>query len=283
MDPITISLILAGLSAGGGILSNLTQNPYKAIGSPDDVKNVNPYTQDYMDQLQGNMDNWNNQMSSYLGQAGDYGQDQQSLISQIMNFKPGAQYDPDAGMRNFLSQAGSLQGVAKNAAGGLGVDSYLKDLQNQATASINSQLSPEMRGSGAYASALSEGMASPLFQVAQQEQQNRMNVLSPLLNQGMQQSYANELNRYNAAQQADQMALSQMGQGLQGYGNLQQAAMQNAGLMGQMFSQGQGIMGQMAAPEWWQPNHMPNPNFISLSDLMGMGMQGASMFGNIGS
>jgi hypothetical protein len=259
--------LAGGLIGGIGGLFSPT-DPYSQMPDP---YQINPYTEGYYNSLQADQNYFDNQLKSYLGQAQGSAQNQQNLLTQIMQYDPEAQYDPQAGMRQFMGNSAQLQGLAQQASGGP-TDEYVKNLQNQAMAQVNANFAPELRGSSAYMGAAAEGMAAPAFQAALQQQQLQSGLASQLLGQNQSLSYQNAAQQYDAARALDQMRLAQMAQGLSGYQNLGNQQMQGATMFGNMLSNNAQMRGAVAAPTFYEPSLVSNPGYMSPTDWLGLGM-----------
>lgn len=254
---------LAGLGgqAGGWALNSLTgetgantgsaqetfnpDNAYMELGDPEDVTNVNPYSDPFMQQLQEQGGNTWNQLNRGMGQMS-------GMIGAL---------DPMAAQRAFLGQEGAMRGISEqnydqfNTANRAVADR----LSRQAVDNISAHFGdtgPGALRSGAAAQAISEGAINPILQSNAQIGQMIGGQAGQLQGQNMS-------NLFTQMRGYDQMGL-----------NAQQGLNQ---LMGGMYGQQLGQQGQMARPEWWQPTYMPNPNYMSPQDMVGMGADVAGM------
>lgn len=232
----------------------------QALGSPSDVQNINPDTEMYRNLLMGNLNRFQQGMDQYSDLFGQYRGQQGNLINQITGFQPTAQYDSQAGMRQFLSNNPALQGVIDQSLGGTPED-IVRQAQSNALQQVNASLAPELRGSSAYLGAMSQGLASPLLQLSQTEQANRAQLANNLLGQNMGLSYQNAQNQYAAQRASDEMALAQLSQGLSGYQNLGNQALGMFGNYGNLYGSAQQGLGMLAAPEYWQPTYSDKVNY----------------------
>lgn len=251
----------------GGLQDWLFGSPTQKIGGPEDISQVNPYTDSFMQQLQGQGQNvWNQMMQGAEG----LGQNQ---------FWPGMQsaiggIDPLAAQNYFQNNAaGGYRDIANqnfeqfNTANQAVADR----MSNQAVQNIGSQFANRgpgsLRSSGAM-QAIGEGAINPLLQSNAQIGQMIGGQAGQLQGQGM----SNLFNAFNTANQ----------QRLSGQGALMDDATRRdlgrnqmlSGLYGQMLGQ----QGQIAAPSWYQQQYMDNPNYMGVGDIATTGAQIAGMF-----
>lgn len=254
-----------GYGEGGGFtgflsrLLNGNQSPYTALGDPSDVTNVNPYTDSFFQQLQGQGNNlWNSLMGPGSGNQ-FYPQMQQAL----------GQIDPQAANNYFINNAaGNYRDIAEqNFAQYNTANQAVADrLSNQAVQNIASQFANRgpggLRSSGAM-QAISEGAINPLLQSNAQIGQMIGGQAGQMQGQGMN----NLFNAYNTANQ----------QRLAGIGQMLGSADQRQALLGNLFGSLSGMQAGMAGPEWWQPTYANNPNYLGMGDILNAGAQVAGI------
>jgi hypothetical protein len=220
-------------------------NAYMELGDPEDVTNVNPYSDPFMQQLREQGGNTWNQLNQGMGNM-------TGMINSL---------DPMAAQRAFLGQEGAMRGIAEqnydqfNTANRAVADR----LSQQAVDNISGHFGdtgPGALRSGAAAQAISEGAINPILQSNAQIGQMIGGQAGQLQGQNMS-------NLFTQMRGYDQMGL-----------NAQQGLNQ---LMGGMYGQQLGQRGQMARPEWWQPTYMPNPNYMSPQEMIGTGADIAGM------
>lgn len=209
--------VLGGI---GGLFSGSGMDQY---GSPDDVTNVNPYTDAYMQQLQGQGQNWNNMLQSQLGQD-PY------------------QMNPQAAQEYFLSQTPAYQQIAQSYFDPYASEQRADYLSNQAIQNISSQFGNQgagaLRSSGSQ-QAIMQGALNPLTAMNERMAQQVGGTAAQLAGQGMGQIFG----RFNLG---DQLAA-------QG----QQARTQT---LSGLYGQNQAAQAALAAPEWWQPGYAASGN-----------------------
>lgn len=240
-------LLLTNAMAGGQLFPNMAQgirdwwsgaNAYNAVGSPDDVKNVNPMSGQFWNQLQGQGGNFYNQLGTGMG----------AMTSMINSL------DPMAAQNEFLNNgAGAMRNIAMANMDPFANQARADYLSNEALSNISGFFGNSGRGalrSGAGMSALMEGALNPFTEM----NQNLANMTTQQAGQLQGQNMSNLFNQFGN--------YSQMGLGALG----QQNSML-AGLYGNVLGQ----QGQMAAPEWWQPTYMPNPNYMGIGDILSTG------------
>lgn len=209
--------LAGGLLGGIGGLFGGDGGP-EQYGSPDDVTNVNPYTDAFMQQLQGQGQNWNNMLQAQLGQD-PY------------------QMDPAAAQEYFLSQTPAYQQIAQSYFDPYASEQRANYLSNQAIQNISSQFGNQgagaLRSSGSQ-QAIMQGALNPLTAMNERMAQQVGGTAAQLAGQGMGQIFG----RYNLGDQL----------GAQG----QQA---RTAQLAQLYGNNMGMQGQFAAPEWWQPGY----------------------------
>lgn len=223
-------------------------NAYQSVGNASDVTQVNPYTDPYMQSLMGQGANTWNQLNQGMG----------SMTGMINSL------DPMAAQNYFLQNGGGadqMRGIAqKNLAQ---YDTNRMDLANQlskqAIDNISGQFAdagPGALRSGAASRAISEGAITPFLQA----NTDIANLMGQQAGQLQGQNMSNLFNSY--------LQNAQMGLGAQ--------TAQNQMLAG-MYGNQLGQQGAIAGPQWWQPTYDPNPNYMSIPDLIGTGADVAGM------
>ena len=270
------ALIGGGLGLASGLLSS--DNPYQRLGSPNDVVNVNPYTKEYYNISKQNLENYNQLMKQYLGKSEAAEGDLRRIMNQMGSYKFEVSYDPLAAQRAFLSTAYSYQPVVDQLLQTQQGSDYARTLSAEAARQVASQFAGQGGlQSGAALKAMMEGATTPLAQYQAQREAARNQALMQLLGQGyagLQRGYELapqlELQRQQAqfgvlGSQAD-IANRLLGYGMAGqqlYGGLGQGALS--------------AMGGMAAPQWWQPTYVANPNYRSPLDAIGLGLSAGNL------
>jgi hypothetical protein len=195
------------------------------------------------------------QASGFLGAIGD------------MN--PNYSFDPNAGFNSFLAQFPALQNVIKNSVGTLASDDAVKALQAGALRSVASKLPGASAGSGAFARAASEGLSAPLFQIQAQNEAERSNAMNSGINNLLGLTNQNEMNRVNTERSLFSDKLDALTKGFQGALGLADSSGNSQGQLLSSLGNLMGIGGQLAAPEWWQPTYVQDPNYFSAKDIFG--------------
>lgn len=264
-NPIVSLMRGQGMFGGFSNLFNGGQQPTQAVGGPEDITNVNPYSDPFWQQLQGQGGNvWNQLMAGMNGQNQFY-PGMQNAIGGI---------DPLAAQNYFMNNAaGGYRDMA-----GQNFDQFntanqqLADrLSNQAIGNISSQFAN--RGAGALRSggamqAISEGAINPLLQSNAAIGQMIGGQAGQLQGQGMNELF----NAYNTANQQRLGGWS----ALMGSGDQRDISQQ--GLLGGMYGQLLGQQGQMANPWLYQQQYMNNPNYMSIPGMINAGAQIAGAF-----
>lgn len=258
---------LAGRRSGGdggyGLFGNRdAPYGYTQLGSPEDVSNVNPYSDAYMNQLQGQGQNvWNQlmQQSEGLG-SNQFWPGMQQAIGNI---------DPQAAQNYFANNAaGQYRDIAnQNYEQFNTANQQVADrLSNQAVGNISSQFAnrgPGSLRSGGAMQAIGEGAINPLLQSNAQIGQMIGGQAGQLQGQGMN-------NLFSAYNTANQQRLSGLGALMDDATRRALAGQQTmAGLYGNLLGQ----QGAMAAPEYWQPTYGTNPLNPGLGDILSAGGQ----------
>jgi hypothetical protein len=244
----------------GHVQEALFGSPVNAVGGPEDITNVNPYTDAFYQQLQGVGNNTYNQLQQSLGGQNQFYPGMQDFMG---NMNPNAAYNYFAN-----NMAGGLRGVAEQ-----NFDAYntanqavADRMSNQAVQNIASQFAnrgPGALRSGGAMQAIGEGAINPLLQSNAQIAQMIGGQAGQLQGQGMGQAYG----AHNLGNQL----------GMQGWGALMgsadQRAMADQSLLGNMWGTAIGQQGQIADPWLYQQQYMNNPNYLSLGNLLNAGAQ----------
>jgi hypothetical protein len=219
-------------------------NAYMALGDPNDVTNVNPYTDSFMTMMgfggqPGLFQNAQNQFSQASGATSDF----------LNNM------DPTAAQNYFLGQSGNYRDIAGQNFAQYDTNrrAVADRLSQQAVDNISGHFGdagPGALRSGAAGQAISEGAINPILQANTDIANMIGGQAGQLQGQGMG-------NIFNAFGQANQLGLS---------GRLAQQSMFND-QMQNLLGMGAGMSGQ----EWWQPTYAANPNHMSIPDLIGTG------------
>ena len=273
---------VAGL-VGGGLLGGFSSNnPYSQVGRPSDVRNINPYTAEAMDRFRSDYGFYRNNLTKYLQGADTYGGEVDRLRRSLESYKFGVEYDPLAAQRLFLSQTPELQQLARRSIDTSSGEEQARRLAGQAIQQVASQYAGGGLRSGAALRAMTEGAAIPLGQY----QVNRENLIGNLLGnlygqsfQGLQQGTQYKAGLDLQAQQLgygsllDALRAAQSQQAFQG----QLANLMQSGALGSAAG-----IGHMGAPTFWQPTYVPNPDYMSNSQLLGSGLlMGAQLGTNL--
>lgn len=195
---------------------------YRQVGSPGDVRNINPWTENVF-----------NRFEQMLPGA-------QAGMNDIAQRLMGLEYDPEAAQRMFMSQVPGLRELVRDSTRPYegAAQSWAQMAADQARRDVANQYSGGGMYSGAFGSAVGQGMAQPYMQAAMGEAQ-----MQGEMTQDMFQNTLMQLaNQYSTGKQ------------------LEAAGLQNAGnLYGQQFGAASDVMGRLAAPEWWQPTYVYEP------------------------
>lgn len=245
----------AGVGALAGGLFGGFQSPTTAVGGPQDITNVNQYTDPFYQQMMGYGSNAYNQLMSSLGGGNPYYAGMQDFMSNL---------DPNAAYNYFSNNmAGGLRDMAEQnyAAYNTANQAVADRLSNQAVQNISSQFAnrgPGALRSGGAMQAISEGAINPLLQSNAQIANMIGGQAGALQGQGMQNAYAAQ----NAANQL----------GMSGWlglmGSADQRAMADQNLLGNMWGTSMGLAGGIADPWLYQQQYMNNPNYISMANGM---------------
>ena len=238
-----------GGEGGGGFGQGLRDwwsgaNAYNKLGGPEDMHQINPWTQGLMDQFgqQGNT-MWN-QMGNTMGQMQDHI----------------AGMDPLAAQNYFNNHgAGQMRNIAAQNFDPFANEQRANYLSNRAVDNISGHFGnagPGALRSGAAAQAISEGALNPLTEM-------NMNLANMQAGQAGQLQGQNMNQLFNQFSGYDQMRLGGLGQLM--------------GQQGQTFGQLSGLQGQMGMPQWWEQSYAKNPNYMGLNDIIGAGSDIAGM------
>lgn len=260
-----------GMMSGNGIFGGLpglingNQGPATAVGGPEDVTNVNPYTDAFYQQMMGNGQNIYNILMGGLGGGNPYYAGMQDFMSNL---------DPNAAYNYFQNNmAGNLYNTAAQNYDAFNTanQAVADRLSNQAVQNISSQFAnrgPGALRSGGAMQAISEGAINPLLQSNAQIANMIGGQAGQLQGMGMQ-------NAYNAQNAANQLGMS----GWLGLmGSADQRAMADQSLLGNMWGTSMGLAGGIADPWLYQQQYMNNPNYLSIPNLINTGVQVAGMF-----
>ena len=236
------------------------QGPTIGVGGPEDITNVNPYTDAFYQQMQGTGQNLYNQLMSGMGGGNQFYPGMQDFMSNI---------DPNAAWNYFQNNmAGGLRGMAEeNYADYNTANQAIADrFSNQAVQNIGSQFANRGPGglrSGGAMQAIGEGAINPLLQSDAMIARLIGGQAGQLQGQGMAQAYGAQ----NAANQL----------GMQGWlglmGSADQRAMADQGMLGNMWGTAIGQQGGIADPWLYQQQYMNNPDYISNQDWLNVGAQ----------
>jgi len=229
------------------------QQETKAVGSADDVQNVNPMTGEAMDANQQSLQ----QLQQLLYGGGGEG-------GAIRGFQESR--DPTAGFNWFLGNAPQFQEVAMGATQPL-VQNQMEMANMVAPTAVQDVAAQYGGPANSY---YSGGAANAMLEEAARVRQGA-------LGQALQAQTGLAGNLLGSA----------LNQAPQAFG---QARQQDLGLIGQAFGAQQGTLGnisQLGAPEWWQPTYVqeqtPWGNFLqNTSDIMGFGANAAMMASGFG-
>ena len=234
--------------------------PAQPLGGPEDVTNVNPYTDSFYNQM---MDQGNNLFNQAMGTMGGHNPFHAGMQDFMGNMDPNAAFDY---FQNNM--AGNLRGMAEDnfAQFNTANQAVADRLSNQAVQNIGSQFANRGPGglrSGGAMGAVSEGAINPLLQSNAMIGQMIGGQAGQLQGQGMGQAYG----AHNLANQL----------GMQGWGQLMgsadQRAMADQGTLANMWGQATGQAGQIANPWLHTQQYMDNPNFLGFGDILGAGSQ----------
>lgn len=265
MSPLFSLLSGQGLFGGFTNMINGGQDPFSAVGGPEDITNVNPYTDAFYQQMLGTGQNTYNQLMNSLGGGNQFYPGMQDFMSNI---------DPNAAFNYFQNNmAGGLRDMAAaNYADFNTANQAVADrMSNQAVQNISSQFANRGPGglrSGGAMQAIGEGAINPLLQSNATIANMIGGQAGQLQGQGMQ-------NAYNAQNAANQL-------GMQGWlglmGSADQRAMADQGLLGNMWGTAIGQQGAMADSWLYQQQWANNPNYMSFQDILNTGAQAAGAF-----
>jgi hypothetical protein len=279
MDPFTI---LSLISQGGGLLSSL-------FGGEQTPENINPYTADFMNQLQGLIGD----TQGNIGASTQRLDQSQSQVSQTANRIGQATNkigdvkapDPNAFMEQFMGNIPQYQDIARSVAEQAGRVGGRSVQENAQRASVQAgqnaaRSTPGGAGfSGAQATAVGQAAANPLAEalnnasnLASQNYTGTFNQLAGqgqgLAAQGQQAGFQNALQQLQA----------EIG-GLSQEGSLQGAlANQNVNRLGQDQNQLGNLLSQYGANAGPVYNRPEDPSAKFTNALGGLG----SIFGTIG-
>jgi hypothetical protein len=238
---------LLGLFGGG---NDPVQTPY----------NINPYTDQMMQKLQGLSTQYENRSQDMWGKASNY-------FDKMGNFQPNATYDPSAYTQDFATQVGSLEQIAKRNINPFGdAEASAQRVSDEARRQASGMFAGAGLNSGAAAAAIGGAAGN-----ARADYENAMNaqyqgMLSPMLNQAMGNSLQSRLAEYQGSQNADQMRFAGLQGAAGGYGSYAQS-LQNA--LSNLYGQQTALSGQ----EFYAP-----PADTSGSDMLAA----LGQWGNLG-
>jgi hypothetical protein len=215
---------------------------YIPVGSPGDVQNINPYSDDFWNNILNGGNGYNSLLSTMSG-----------LSDQLMGLYQQAQnmdISATGGWENFMSQVPELQRLAQKAITPYSTyaGTYADLASNQARKAVEAQYAN--RGNiytGGFGSAVSEAMSAPYYEAAANTQALQSQLLGSLYGTGMQTAQTG----YSSSIASQLQALG-LGADILGTQYATTANQANAML---------GAMGQYAQPEWWQPTYVANQNY----------------------
>lgn len=219
MDPITMALIGAGIGAGGGILDQFL-GPQK-YGSASDVRNVNPLTDQFYEQMQGQQSGTYDRLNQQINQPLDQfmQRNTNAWLNQVGRYSgPGG------------TPASGYLGAAESAFAPFASDATAQRLSREAAQNVAQQYAGAGQGALRSSSANRSQMTAALTPLLQHQQalaQMQGGLAGNLMGSGQQ--------------------LYQQG-GMQGRG-------QNIGALSSMYGTQTNAQAAMAQPEWWQPTY----------------------------
>lgn len=226
--------LLGGFQSGGG------------------TEQVNPFAQSYWDMASGNMENYQRQMGTALGQQQGYLGQQANTLGQLQNFEATAQYDPGAAMRMTRAQVPQFQQLAKASMEpfGMSADETSRRMTSaaQSTAAEFNQMGG--LGSGAAQGAIGEAAANVQGNIDMQQQQMYQQAFMNQMQQAAQMNQTGLQQQFQGQQQADQLRFQGIGAAAQGYGQIAEQYGQQGQMFGQLAGQSQASMAGMAGPEF---------------------------------
>ena len=219
------------------------QEPFLKMGDSSDVVNTSPYTGDLWSQLMSS--------GGFLQNFLDEGANYASMAS--------AASDPMAFMNAFIGLAPQLQGIATGATSPF-VDATMGVANTAAGNAVDQVLNRFSSDNALYSGAATE---------------TAVNEGARAQNSFVQQALGAQTNLANTL----------LGGGMNTLSN----AFANQGgllaqLAGQQYGLGSNALGAaagLAAPEYWQPTYMENPDYLSSSDKVGMGISAANLLASI--
>lgn len=173
------------------------KNPYKKLWGPEDVENVNPYTEDVLKNIQDRLGGYSGSYESLLGDIGGY-------IEQAANYQPNigtptakelelpdpgkiptefnlpqdfnlpGEMDPNAVMNAFLNFAPQLQRLADQPTASID-----RTLQRRIGQAVGDQFQGNPL-SGGFSGAMTSAMAEPFFNLQRQREAQRAQMLRGL-------------------------------------------------------------------------------------------------------
>jgi len=242
-------------------LVGMFQKPYQNSQTPT---NINPWSDGFYQQMQGQNANLNNLWQQSLGDSRTAGMREFGQSKNWLNQMGNVNYDPMAAQRQFMSEAPGLQALASRSVGNTDTEAQLASMRAIAGEGAASRFGGSPTGSAMQQSVM-RAMMEPEFAY----RQNQNNLAAQMTGQLFgQRSNALESGMWNQAQFGQNQAM----QGFQGWSQLgaqaQAQEMQRANMLASMLGQTQNLMGQFAAPEWWSPNMINNPNYGSPSQFV---------------
>lgn len=256
----------AGLGGLGGLFFGGEDT--QAVGGPEDVQNVNPYTDAFYQRMQGLGENSYDQLMGSMGGGNQFYPGMQQAIGGI---------DPNAAQNYFMNNAaGGYRDIAEqnfdqfNTAN----QEVADRMSNQAVQNISSQFAnrgPGSMRSGAAMGAISEGAINPLLQSNAQIAQMVGGQAGQLQGQGMN-------NLFNAYNTANQQRLAGMGQLMS---SADQRAMADQSTLAGIYGQAMGAQTGIADPWIYNQEYMDNPNAMGFGDALTAGSEIGGMLSEI--
>ncbi len=256
----------------GGLLGiGSGADPYIKTGSASDVVNTNPFTDAFLKSLQGQAGQTQGDLNNILfGNGGviDTSNLAKTLLGSNANAATNVGYDPNAAINEFLSRTPQLQDIARGSVSPFTADQQLRDLQTQIGQAVSDQFSGNPQ-SGAFVGAMTQAQAQPLLNLSL----NRMQAENTAT-QNMFGQVGNNLNtNYNLVPSVLLQGLGLANQSASGINDTAGTQLNAGNILASLLGQNLQQQGQIAAPNWWQPTYLNNPDYVSAGNILNLGGQ----------
>jgi len=222
---------------------------YTKVGDPNDVTQMNQYTDTFWNMLFGGGGVADYTRSALAGALSGIPEAESGISNLITEITSAPGYNPQSGINAFLGLTPQLQGIARSTVSpyGLTADELATQQANESMSQAAQQYANMGAiNSGAALSAISRGAAVPRAQLTADLARTQSNAATSLIGQALQ-------TIPNQYAQAYQFRQNQQRLGLTGYSDLINASLGQAGIYGNLLGNMYGAGAGLAAPQYYTP------------------------------